>query len=77
VVTQDVVTVEFVDGAIQQVDSSGGQQVITVVTDGIQLRSVHSIPTNGIDQPIIVTIPNKWTSSIIPVPATVMLNKLS
>lgn len=56
--TEEVVTAESVDGAIQQVVSSGGQQVITIVTDGIQLGNLHSIPTSGIGQPIIVTMPD-------------------
>lgn len=58
VATEEVVTAESVDGAIQQVVSSGGQQVITIVTDGIQLGNLHSIPTSGIGQPIIVTMPD-------------------
>uniref|UniRef100_A0A8C5JUJ5 GA-binding protein subunit beta-1 n=1 Tax=Jaculus jaculus TaxID=51337 RepID=A0A8C5JUJ5_JACJA len=68
VATEEVATAESVDGTIQQVVSSGGQQVITIVTDGIQLGNVHSIPTSGIGQPIIVTMPDGqqvWT-----VPAT-------
>ncbi|XP_036014265.1 GA-binding protein subunit beta-1 isoform X16 [Mus musculus] len=58
VATEEVVTAESVDGAIQQVVSSGGQQVITIVTDGIQLGNLHSIPTSGMGQPIIVTMPD-------------------
>ena len=58
VATEEVVTAESVDGAIQQVVSSGGQQVITIVTDGIQLGNLHSIPTSGMGQPIIMTMPD-------------------
>ncbi|KAM5235197.1 GA-binding protein subunit beta-1 isoform 9-T9 [Ctenodactylus gundi] len=68
VATEEVVTAESVDGAIQQVVSSGGQQVITIVTDGIQLGNLHSIPTSGIGQPIIVTMPDG--QQVLTVPAT-------
>ncbi|EPQ09831.1 GA-binding protein subunit beta-1 [Myotis brandtii] len=68
VATEEVVTAESVDGAIQQVVSSGGQQVITIVTDGIQLGNLHSIPTSGIGQPITVTMPDG--QQVLTVPAT-------
>ncbi|XP_029392113.1 GA-binding protein subunit beta-1 isoform X4 [Mus pahari] len=68
VATEEVVTAESVDGAIQQVVSSGGQQVITIVTDGIQLGNLHSIPTSGMGQPIIVTMPDG--QQVLTVPAT-------
>uniref|UniRef100_F7BRL4 GA-binding protein transcription factor subunit beta 1 n=2 Tax=Xenopus tropicalis TaxID=8364 RepID=F7BRL4_XENTR len=69
VATEEVVTAESVDGAIQQVVSSGGQQVITIVTDGIHLGSLQSaIPTSGIGQPIIVTMPDG--QQVLTVPAT-------
>ena len=58
VATEEVVTAESVDGAIQQVVSSGGQQVITIVTDGIQLGNLHSTQTSGLGQPIIVAGPD-------------------
>ncbi|KPP79943.1 GA-binding protein subunit beta-1-like [Scleropages formosus] len=54
VATEEVVTADSVDGAIQQVVSSGGQQVITIVTDGIQLGNLQT--ASGIGQPIIVTM---------------------
>lgn len=56
VATEEVVTADTVDGAIQQVMSSGGQQVITIVTDGIQLGNLQA--GGGISQPIIVTMPD-------------------
>ncbi|NXS82816.1 GABP1 protein, partial [Erpornis zantholeuca] len=65
VATEEVVTAESVDGAIQQVVSSGGQQVITIVTD---VGNLHSIPTSGIGQPIIVTMPDG--QQVLTVPAT-------
>uniref|UniRef100_A0A8C5L6F1 GA-binding protein subunit beta-1 n=1 Tax=Jaculus jaculus TaxID=51337 RepID=A0A8C5L6F1_JACJA len=61
VATEEVVTAEFVDGAIQQVVGLG-------VTDGIQLGDLHSIPTSGIGQPIIVTMPDG--QQVLTVPAT-------
>ncbi|XP_048025466.1 GA-binding protein subunit beta-1 [Megalobrama amblycephala] len=52
----ELITADTVDGAIQQVVSSGGQQVITIVTDGIQLGNLQT--GTGISQPIIVTMPD-------------------
>ncbi|XP_030620696.1 GA-binding protein subunit beta-1 [Chanos chanos] len=63
---EEVVTADSVDGAIQQVVSSGGQQVITIVTDGIQLGSLQT--GGGIAQPIIVTMPDG--QQVLTVPAT-------
>ncbi|XP_064421983.1 GA-binding protein subunit beta-1 isoform X3 [Latimeria chalumnae] len=69
VATEEVVTADSVDGAIQQVVSAGGQQVITIVTDGIQLGNLQTaIPTSGIGQPIIVTMPDG--QQVLTVPAT-------
>ncbi|KAI2647821.1 GA-binding protein subunit beta-1 [Labeo rohita] len=56
VAAEEVITADSVDGAIQQVVSSGGQQVITIVTDGIQLGNLQT--GTGISQPIIVTMPD-------------------
>ncbi|KAG7468081.1 hypothetical protein MATL_G00139110 [Megalops atlanticus] len=66
VATEEVVTADSVDGAIQQVVSSGGQQVITIVTDGIQLGNLQT--AGGIGQPIIVTMPDG--QQVLTVPAT-------
>ncbi|XP_066557540.1 GA-binding protein subunit beta-1 isoform X1 [Amia ocellicauda] len=66
VATEEVVTADSVDGAIQQVVSSGGQQVITIVTDGIQLGNLQT--ASGIGQPIIVTMPDG--QQVLTVPAT-------
>lgn len=66
VATEEVVTAESVDGAIQQVVSSGGQQVITIVTDGIHLGNLQS--SSGMGQPIIVTMPDG--QQVLTVPAT-------
>ncbi|XP_055030292.2 GA-binding protein subunit beta-1 isoform X1 [Misgurnus anguillicaudatus] len=56
VAAEEVITADTVDGAIRQVVSSGGQQVITIVTDGIQLGNLQT--GTGISQPIIVTMPD-------------------
>lgn len=56
VAAEEVITADAVDGAIQQVVSSGGQQVITIVTDGIQLGNLQT--GTAIGQPIIVTMPD-------------------
>uniref|UniRef100_A0A3B1JNQ8 GA binding protein transcription factor subunit beta 1 n=1 Tax=Astyanax mexicanus TaxID=7994 RepID=A0A3B1JNQ8_ASTMX len=64
--TEEVVAADSVDGAIQQVVSSGGQQVITIVTDGIQLGNLQT--SGGIGQPIIVTMPDG--QQVLTVPAT-------
>ncbi|XP_018620594.1 GA-binding protein subunit beta-1-like isoform X2 [Scleropages formosus] len=68
VATEEVVTTDSVDGAIQQVVSSGGQQVITIVTDGIQLGNLQT--AGGMNQPIIVTMPDG--QQVLTVPATDM-----
>lgn len=45
------------DSSIQQVVGSGGQRVITIVTDGVPLGNIQtSIPAGGIGQPFIVTM---------------------
>uniref|UniRef100_A0A4W4HHI0 GA binding protein transcription factor subunit beta 1 n=1 Tax=Electrophorus electricus TaxID=8005 RepID=A0A4W4HHI0_ELEEL len=64
--SKEVVTADSVDGAIQQVVSSGGQQVITIVTDGIQLGNLQT--GGAISQPIIVTMPDG--QQVLTVPAT-------
>ncbi|KAI1889694.1 hypothetical protein AGOR_G00165590 [Albula goreensis] len=66
VATEEVVTADSVDGAIQQVVSSGGQQVITIVTDGIQLGNLQT--GSAIGQPIIVTMADG--QQVLTVPAT-------
>ncbi|XP_042538070.1 GA-binding protein subunit beta-2 isoform X1 [Dipodomys spectabilis] len=46
-----------VDSSIHQVMGSGGQRVITIVTDGVPLSNIQTaIPTGGIGQPFIVTM---------------------
>lgn len=45
------------DSSIQQVVGSGGQRVITIVTDGVPLSNIQTtIPTGSIGQPFIVTV---------------------
>ncbi|XP_062860726.1 GA-binding protein subunit beta-1 [Trichomycterus rosablanca] len=64
--TEEVVAADSVDGAIQQVMTSGGQQVITIVTDGIQLGNLQG--GGAISQPIILTMPDG--QQVLTVPAT-------
>ncbi|XP_046719874.1 GA-binding protein subunit beta-1 isoform X3 [Silurus meridionalis] len=64
--TEEVVNADSVDGAIQQVVTAGGQQVITIVTDGIQLGNLQG--GGAINQPIIVTMPDG--QQVLTVPAT-------
>ncbi|EGV94823.1 GA-binding protein subunit beta-2 [Cricetulus griseus] len=45
------------DSSVQQVVGSGGQRVITIVTDGVPLGNIQtSIPAGSIGQPFIVTM---------------------
>ncbi|XP_060709150.1 GA-binding protein subunit beta-1 isoform X5 [Hemiscyllium ocellatum] len=67
VATEEVVTADSVDSAIQQVVSSGGQQVITIVTDDVQLSNLQAA-SDGMNQPIIVTMQDG--QQVLTVPAT-------
>ncbi|XP_038668884.1 GA-binding protein subunit beta-1 isoform X6 [Scyliorhinus canicula] len=67
VATEEVVSADSVDSAIQQVVSSGGQQVITIVTDDIQLSSLRAA-SDCVNQPIIVTMQDG--QQVLTVPAT-------
>uniref|UniRef100_A0A4W3KFS6 GA binding protein transcription factor subunit beta 1 n=1 Tax=Callorhinchus milii TaxID=7868 RepID=A0A4W3KFS6_CALMI len=67
VATEEIVTADSVDSAIQQVVSSGGQQVITIVTDGIQLSNLQAAG-GGLNQPIILTMQDG--QQVLTVPAT-------
>ncbi|XP_048419136.1 GA-binding protein subunit beta-1 isoform X2 [Stegostoma tigrinum] len=67
VASEEVVTADSVDSAIQQVVSSGGQQVITIVTDDIQLSNLQAA-SDGLHQPIIVTMQDG--QQVLTVPAT-------
>ncbi|XP_032906134.1 GA-binding protein subunit beta-1 isoform X5 [Amblyraja radiata] len=67
IATEEVVTADSVDSAIQQVVSSGGQQVITIVTDDIQLSSLQAA-SDSMNQPIIVTMQDG--RQVLTVPAT-------
>ncbi|XP_067878613.1 GA-binding protein subunit beta-2b isoform X1 [Heterodontus francisci] len=64
--TEEVVTADSVDSAIQQVVGSGGQRVITIVTDGVQLGNLPA----GINtcQPFIVTMQDG--QQVLTVPTT-------
>ncbi|XP_078097245.1 GA-binding protein subunit beta-1 isoform X2 [Mustelus asterias] len=67
IATEEVVTADSVDSAIQQVVSSGGQQVITIVTDDIHLSNLRAA-SDGVNQPIIVTMQDG--QQVLTVPAT-------
>ncbi|XP_072326379.1 GA-binding protein subunit beta-1 isoform X1 [Scyliorhinus torazame] len=67
IATEEVVSADSVDSAIQQVVSSGGQQVITIVTDDIQLSSLRAA-SDCVNQPIIVTMQDG--QQVLTVPAT-------
>ncbi|XP_030043667.1 GA-binding protein subunit beta-2 [Microcaecilia unicolor] len=55
--TEDVLEADSVDKAIQQMGGGGGQRVITIVTDGLQLGSLQgAIPAGSIAHPFIVTM---------------------
>ncbi|XP_017201382.1 GA-binding protein subunit beta-2 isoform X5 [Oryctolagus cuniculus] len=55
--SEEIVEANSVDSSIQQVVGSGGQRVITIVTDGVPLGNIQTaIPTAGIGQPFIVTM---------------------
>ncbi|XP_005880641.1 GA-binding protein subunit beta-2 isoform X2 [Myotis lucifugus] len=55
--SEEIIEGNSVDSSIQQVVGSGGQRVITIVTDGVPLGNIQTaIPTGGIGQPFIVTV---------------------
>ncbi|XP_020768035.1 GA-binding protein subunit beta-2 isoform X2 [Odocoileus virginianus] len=55
--SEEIIEGNSVDSSIQQVVGSGGQRVITIVTDGVPLSNIQTaIPTGGIGQPFIVTV---------------------
>ncbi|XP_062048197.1 GA-binding protein subunit beta-2 isoform X1 [Lepus europaeus] len=55
--SEEIVEGNSVDSSIQQVVGSGGQRVITIVTDGVPLGNIQTaIPTAGIGQPFLVTM---------------------
>ncbi|XP_045151634.1 GA-binding protein subunit beta-2 isoform X2 [Echinops telfairi] len=55
--SEEILEGNSVDSSIQQVVGSGGQRVITIVTDGVPLGNLQTaLPTAGIGQPLIVTV---------------------
>ncbi|XP_014647282.1 PREDICTED: GA-binding protein subunit beta-2 isoform X2 [Ceratotherium simum simum] len=55
--SEEIIEGNSIDSSIQQVVGSGGQRVITIVTDGVPLGNIQTaIPTGGIGQPFIVTM---------------------
>ncbi|XP_065760623.1 GA-binding protein subunit beta-2 isoform X2 [Muntiacus reevesi] len=55
--SEEIIEGNSVDSSIQQVVGSGGQRVITIVTDGVPLSNIQTaIPAGGIGQPFIVTM---------------------
>ncbi|XP_073904254.1 GA-binding protein subunit beta-2 isoform X2 [Castor canadensis] len=66
--SEEIIEGNSVDSSIQQVVGSGGQRVITIVTDGVPLGNIQTaIPTGGIGQPFIVTMQNG--QQVLTVPA--------
>lgn len=56
------------DSSVQQVVGSGGQRVITIVTDGVPLGNIQtSIPAGSIGQPFIVTMQDGQQGKLYPV----------
>lgn len=50
---------DSVSSALQQAVGSGGQRVITIVTDGVPLGSLQTtVPTSSLSQPFILTMQN-------------------
>ncbi|KAM6217150.1 GA-binding protein subunit beta-2 [Rhynchocyon petersi] len=55
--SEEIIEGNAVDASIQQVMGSGGQRVITIVTDGVPLGNLQTaIPSGGVGQPFIVTM---------------------
>uniref|UniRef100_A0A8C3W7T3 GA binding protein transcription factor subunit beta 2 n=1 Tax=Catagonus wagneri TaxID=51154 RepID=A0A8C3W7T3_9CETA len=55
--SEEIIDGNSVDSSIQQVVGSGGQRVITIVTNGVPLGNIQAaVPTGGIGQPFIVTM---------------------
>ncbi|XP_058131327.1 GA-binding protein subunit beta-2 isoform X1 [Dasypus novemcinctus] len=55
--SEEIIEGNSVDPSIHQMMGSGGQRVITIVTDGVPLGNLQTaIPTGGIGQPFIVTM---------------------
>ncbi|XP_026342398.1 GA-binding protein subunit beta-2 isoform X2 [Ursus arctos] len=55
--SEEITEGNSVDSSIQQVVGSGGQRVITIVTDGVPLGNIQTaIPPGSIGQPFLVTM---------------------
>lgn len=55
--SEEIVEEDAVASSVQQVVGSGGQRVITIVTDGVPLGDLQAaIPAGGLGQPFIVTM---------------------
>ncbi|XP_034510131.1 GA-binding protein subunit beta-2 isoform X6 [Ailuropoda melanoleuca] len=55
--SEEIIEGNSVDSSIQHVVGSGGQRVITIVTDGVPLGNIQTaIPTGSIGQPFLVTM---------------------
>ncbi|XP_053070753.1 GA-binding protein subunit beta-2 isoform X4 [Acinonyx jubatus] len=55
--SEEIIEGDSVDSSIQQVVGSGGQRVITIVTDGVPLGNIQTaVPAGSIGQPFIVTV---------------------
>ncbi|XP_043432165.1 GA-binding protein subunit beta-2 isoform X4 [Prionailurus bengalensis] len=55
--SEEIIEGDSIDSSIQQVVGSGGQRVITIVTDGVPLGNIQTAaPAGSIGQPFIVTV---------------------
>ncbi|XP_046941622.1 GA-binding protein subunit beta-2 isoform X2 [Lynx rufus] len=55
--SEEIIEGDSIDSSIQQVVGSGGQRVITIVTDGVPLGNIQTaVPAGSIGQPFIVTV---------------------
>ncbi|XP_060057690.1 GA-binding protein subunit beta-2 isoform X2 [Erinaceus europaeus] len=55
--SEEIIEGNAVESSIQEMVGSGGQRVITIVTNGVPLGNIQAaVPTGGIDQPFIVTM---------------------
>ncbi|XP_053133721.1 GA-binding protein subunit beta-2 isoform X2 [Hemicordylus capensis] len=67
-IAEEIVEANSADSPLQQAVSSRGQQVITLVTDGVPLGNLQTaIPASSLSQPFIVTMQNG--QQVLTVPA--------
>ncbi|KAG9480748.1 GA-binding protein subunit beta-2 isoform X2 [Eleutherodactylus coqui] len=65
--TTELVSMDSVGGSVGQIMENGGQRVITIVTDGVQLGNLHGgFSADHIQHPLLVTIQNGQQVVAIP-----------